>query len=45
MTDLEEAINVARKAVEATPEGHPRRAGRLSKLAEKLDRQYKGLAR
>lgn len=38
--DLEEAIRVARQAVEITPEDHPDLAGRLNNLGTKLSRRY-----
>jgi hypothetical protein len=40
MQDLEEAIRVARLAVESTPEDHPDRAGKLNSLGNKLESQY-----
>ncbi|RYP48549.1 hypothetical protein DL768_005588 [Monosporascus sp. mg162] len=40
ITDLEEAIGVAREAVESTPHDHPDQAGRLSNLGTKLGRRY-----
>ena len=40
MEDLEEAIRVARQAVDVTPEDHPDLAGRLNNLGLKLQRRY-----
>jgi hypothetical protein len=41
MEDLEEAILVARQAVDVTPKDHPDLAGRLNNLGNKLGRRYK----
>jgi hypothetical protein len=43
MEDLEEAILVARQAVDVTPKDHPDLAGRLNNLGNKLGRRYKYL--
>lgn len=40
MADLEEAIALARQAVDSTPVDHPDRAGRLGSLGSKLQRRY-----
>ena len=40
MEDLEEAIRVARQAVDVTPEGHPDLAAMLNNLGNKLGRRY-----
>ncbi|KAK8058397.1 CHAT domain-containing protein [Apiospora phragmitis] len=40
-TDLEEVIQTARDAVEATPEDHPNRAGWLNNLGNSLGDRYK----
>src|ERR1700712_4722881 len=41
MTDLEEAIQVARQAVASTPEDHSDLAGRLNNLGNWLGSRYK----
>lgn len=41
MADLEEAIDIARQAVAATPNDHPNRAACLDNLGTKLGRRYK----
>jgi tetratricopeptide (TPR) repeat protein len=40
MADLEDAIRIAKEAVNATPEGHPDRAGHLSNLGILLGDRY-----
>ncbi|KAH8782658.1 TPR domain-containing protein [Diaporthe sp. PMI_573] len=40
VADLEEAITIARQAVEATPKDHPDRAGRLNNLGIRLGDRY-----
>ncbi|GFG20210.1 hypothetical protein IFM5058_10514 [Aspergillus udagawae] len=40
MAELEEAITMIRKAVNATPEDHPDRAGRLNNLGLRLGQRY-----
>src|SRR5436190_1902559 len=40
MDDLEEAIQGAREAVDATPRDHPDRAGRLNNLGIRLGDRY-----
>ncbi|RYP05472.1 hypothetical protein DL765_009836 [Monosporascus sp. GIB2] len=40
ISDLEEAIGVAREAVDATPQDHPDRAGRLNNLGVRLGNRY-----
>ncbi|RYP58987.1 hypothetical protein DL771_011041 [Monosporascus sp. 5C6A] len=40
MSDLEEAISVAREAVDATPQDHPDRAARLNNLGNRLGDRY-----
>ena len=41
MDDLEEAIRLARQAVDTTPGDHPNLAAYLSNLGTKLSHQYK----
>ncbi|KAL2136726.1 hypothetical protein VTI74DRAFT_1767 [Chaetomium olivicolor] len=40
MADLEEAIGIAKQAVELTPHDYPDRAGRLNSLGNKLQSRY-----
>jgi len=40
MEDLEEAIQVARQAVDVTPEDHPDLAERLNNLGNRLESRY-----
>lgn len=40
MTDLQEAIDAARQAVESTPEDHPDRAACLNNLGNKLESRH-----
>ena len=40
MADLEEAIQVGREAVDATPQDHPDRVGRLNNLGVRLSNRY-----
>ena len=40
MTDLEEAICIAKEAVEATPLDHPDQAGHLNSLGNRLSNRY-----
>lgn len=41
MADLEEALQIARQAVNATPEGHPDRAERLKQLGAGLIKRFR----
>ena len=41
MADLEEAIRVAKQAVDSTPHDHPDQAARLNSLGNMLESRYK----
>ena len=45
MEDLEEAIRVARQAVDVTPKNHPNLAAMLNNLGTKLGRRYKRMGK